>query len=132
MRLDGAKSSASMLLEMSIAIAIAMPSRFSSTVLPPTCGPAAATIHAISASDRSTGGSRVHQGGRASAATIPTSLKGTVTRRLRRCHHQSGRSEQEEQQQGSREGHAAAFRELRCEGPGPRRESGGIGERLRA
>ena len=36
-------------------------------------------------------GRRVHHGGRASEATIPTSLNATVTRRRRRCHHQSGR-----------------------------------------
>ena len=55
-RLLGAKSSASMLLEMSIAITIAMPSFFTSTCAPPMRGPAAAMIHATNASSRQASG----------------------------------------------------------------------------
>ncbi len=48
-RFDGAKSSASMLLEMSMVMTMAMPSCFISTVSPPIRGPAAAMTSAASA-----------------------------------------------------------------------------------
>jgi len=73
-RLEGAKSSASMLLEISIAITIEMPSRFSSTVVPPIRGPAAAMIQAASARARAPGGIRANQLERGSARASRTSL----------------------------------------------------------
>ena len=73
-RLDGAKSSASMLLEMSMVMTIAIPSCFTSTVSPPIRGPAAARIRAVRLTARSTGGSATHQRRALTAAGMETSL----------------------------------------------------------
>ena len=74
-RLEGAKSSASMLLEMSIAMTMAIPSCFTSTVSPPICGPGRGEHERRERSPpRSTGGIATHQRRALTAAGMVTSL----------------------------------------------------------
>src|SRR5919201_374328 len=87
MRLAGAKSSASMLLDMSMARTIEMPSLWLSDRADPRRGPAAATIHAPRHTLRSVTGSRaIH---RRSAA--PTTAAARPVRRAGRVGRSSGR-----------------------------------------
>ena len=104
----------SMLLEMSIAITIAMPSFFISIRLPPTRGPAAPTMKQASASVRRIGGSRSHHGAPPMAAGRETSLYEQAGRRSPAPPPPPDQREQQEEQEGTREAHAVSVRSSRA------------------
>ena len=92
-RLAGEKSSASMLLEISTANTIEIPSLRSSARADPRRGPAAATIHAARQTDRSEAGRRAIHNRSTGPSAGRTSLIGapaSFASRWRRHHHHSG------------------------------------------
>src|SRR5438552_3477768 len=129
MRFAGAKSSASMLLDMSMASTIEMPSLRLSLLAAPTRGPAAATIQAPRHALRSVTGSRATQrrsvtpaAGRTSLMRVPASRPS----RFARIHHHRGKKPSAKSSPGRPAPHGDAGTEQHNGYPGGREGWQGI------